>query len=320
MGDESDADRGLAAEHGWRDRVGFGLELGRPVFFGVVDTAEQLVIDVDVEFGASPFILAPEGQFKAERLLAARRHEIAEVVAVAGITVENTLGAAFLRKVSFHQVVGFRLLLTRLNFVHGAPLKFLARGLLALQFVQILLIIRLSQRQPIHHIARIVNLVEWLQLSVYGIVHRCRQSEVQRLALDRNQLRRKVRKCLRMQYRSLVQRQFSARSILSETAVVSQQRLKILRSRLHTQQHRSVHYCHILRHVRHLLDPGFHRQRNLHALALLPLSPHAYEAILFKTFCVKAYTLDAEILAPLRFTQFQSEFTLSPAHIDLCSF
>ena len=96
MGYELDAHFLLAFEHGGWQLVVYGLELGGAPTVGVVDAGKELVVDIDVELAAAPFVLSLEGELEEEGGLLACLHEVAEVVAVACIAVEDAFGAASL--------------------------------------------------------------------------------------------------------------------------------------------------------------------------------------------------------------------------------
>ena len=135
-----------------------------------------------------PFTYAPVFQTEREVGLSASLHQIAEVMAVAGITEEDVVGIAHLRTIGLHEVISLRLLFTRLNLVNSARLKCLTFPLLLGQIVKITLIAVLRKCEPVHHITSIVNLEERLYLAADGILHLSMESEMQRLAGNRLQL------------------------------------------------------------------------------------------------------------------------------------
>ena len=97
----------------------------------------------------------------------------------------------------------------------------------------------------------------------------------------------------RQQNRSLVKSQFLSTGILSETAVIGNESTHILRSRLHAEQDRTIHDCHILRHIDHRFDVSVHRHRNLYLVTLLP------------------FALDADKSTPGWLADFQDESSLT---------
>ena len=144
---------------------------------------------------ALPFAHAPVFQAQRELGLAARLHQIAEVVAVAGIAEEGVVGVAHLRAVGLHLVVGLRLLLTRLHLIHGAGFQCLTLLLLTGKLVEIALVALLREGQPVHHVAGVVQLEEGLEFGVElaltpkrCIHHLSAEGEVERLACDGVQL------------------------------------------------------------------------------------------------------------------------------------
>ena len=109
---------------------------------------------------ALPFAYAPVLQTQAESGLPARLHQIAEVMAVAGITEEDIVGIAHLRTVGLHKVVCLGLLLSRLYLVDSAGLQGLTLLLLLGQIVEIALVAVFRKGEPVHHITGVVNLKE----------------------------------------------------------------------------------------------------------------------------------------------------------------
>ena len=123
----------------------------------------------------------------------------------------------------------------------------------------------------------------------------------------------------RQQNRSLVKSQFLSTGILSETAVIGNESTHILRSRLHAEQDRTIHDCHILRHIDHRFDVSVHRHRNLYLVTLLPFALHADKSILLIAIGIKTNTLHGEVFTPGWLTDFQDESSLTLGYFyDRC--
>ena len=208
-------------------------------------------------------------------------------------------------------MVGLWLLFSRAHLIHSSSLQSLTGFFLISQLLHISLVIILTECQPIHHIAGIMNLEEGLQFTINGILHSGGKFKVQWLARNWLQVFGNVVEMFRQQNRSLVKSQFLATGILSETAVISNERTHILRSRLHAEQDRTIHDCHILRHIDHRLDVSMHRHRNLNLVTLLPFALDADKSILLITIGIKTNTLHGEVITPRWFTNLQGEDTFS---------
>ena len=220
---------------------------------------------------ALPLAYAPVLQTEAQVGLSTRLQQVAEVVAVAGITEEYVVGITHIRAVGLHKVVTLGLLFARLYFVNGAGLQSLTFLLLFSQIVKISLVARLRQGQPVHHVTRVVQLEERHQLVAYLVLHPCREREVQGLACHGLQLVGNVLQIIINKDRSLIDGQLLAYCQLSETTVVGNQSYQVLSTRLHGQHDRTMHQGNILRQVGQILDAVVHREVQLHHITLLPL-------------------------------------------------
>ena len=128
--------------------------------------------------------LKPQGKVGASVGL----HQVTKVMSVASVTPENIIGVACIRTVGLHLMIGLRLLFPGLNLVHGHCFKLLPLLFCFGKLVEITPVTLLRQREPIHHIAGVVNLEEWLELIVDGILHVGVEREVQRFACYRSEL------------------------------------------------------------------------------------------------------------------------------------
>ena len=131
-----------------------------------------------------PFAYTPVLQTKAESRLTTCLHQITEIVAIAGITIEYIVGITYKRFVCLHKVVRLWLLLSWLDLIYSTVFEHLALLLLLGEIIEIALIAILRQSQPIHHIPGIVKLKERHQLITDLIYHLCRESKMERFAFD----------------------------------------------------------------------------------------------------------------------------------------
>ena len=190
---------------------------------------------------ALPFANTPVLQTQAQLTLSACLHEIAEIVTVAGITIEDIVGIAYRGIVCLHEVVALRLLLARLHLVNGAVLECLTLLLLLREVVDVALVAVLGEGEPVHHIAGIVEFEERHEFVAYLILHAGGEGKVQRLAFDGLKLVGNILYIIINKDRSLVCRQFLAYSQLSEAAVVGYQVCQVFGARLHGEHYRAVH-------------------------------------------------------------------------------
>ena len=157
-------------------------------------------------------------------------------------------------------MVSLGLLFSRHHLIDGGSLKSLTCAFFVGKSLCISLVICFAQRKPIHHVARIMDFEERLQFAIRnGILHTGCEGEVKRLALHRAKVSCYVANLLWQKDRSLVERQFHAASILSETAVIGYQRTHVFCACLHTEHDRTIHDGYVLRHVWHTLNAGVHR-------------------------------------------------------------
>ena len=121
--------------------------------------------------------------------------------------------------------------------------------------------------------------IERLEFTLDRVEHiNALEYEVKRLARNRLEAVCKVGLAIK-KHRCLVHREILSASILSETAVVSDDSTKILRSGLHTQNDRAVHERHILRNIRKRYNAGVHRECHFNHITLLPLAVDRYISV-----------------------------------------
>ena len=156
-----------------------------------------------------------------------------------------------------------------------------------------------------------MNFEERLQLAFDGILHVGGKFKMQWLTRNWLQVFGNVVEMFRQQNRSLVKSQFLSTGILSETAVIGNESTHILRSRLHAEQDRTIHDCHILRHIDHRFDVSVHRHRNLYLVTLLPFALDADKSILLIAVDIKTYTRHGEVITPGWLADFQDESSLT---------
>src|SRR5574344_1380249 len=164
-----------------------------------------------------------------------------------------------------------------------------------------------------------MNLEERLQFTINGILHVCGKLKVQWLARNWLQVFGNVVEMFRQQDRSLVKSQFLSTGILAETVVIGYGRTHILVTGLHAEHDRTIHDCHILRHIDHRFDVSVHRHGNLHLVALLPFALYADKSILLIAVSIKTDTLHGEVITPGWLADFQDESSLTLGYFhDRC--
>ena len=131
-----------------------------------------------------PLSHSPILEAEAEVGAAVGLHQIAEVMAVACITIKDVVRIAHLRAVGLHPMVRLRLLFTGLNLIDRACLQRLSFLLLPGQVVEVAAVAAFRKGEPVHHVARVVYLEEGHYFVADGILHAGTEGEVQRLAGD----------------------------------------------------------------------------------------------------------------------------------------
>ena len=223
----------FAFKDGGRDAVGFVFEFRNAIFACVVHGLNQHIVDEDVELVGFPFAYAPILQSETQFGVAFGLHQVAEIVAVAGIAEEHVVRVASLRFVGFHLVVGLWLLFAWLHLIHCASFECLTFLLFLCEVVDVLLITTFGECQPIHHVTTIVNLKERLQFAIDFVLHSSRKGEMQRLSSHRSQLIGNALDVVVDEDRCLVDRKFWTSCILTKTAVVGYQGTHGFGARLH---------------------------------------------------------------------------------------
>ena len=104
------------------------------------------------------------------------------------------------------------------------------------------------------------------------VLHTRCQRKVQRLTGNRVQLVGNILQIIINKDRCLVNGQLLANGQLSETTIVGNQTNQILSTSLHSQHNRTMHQGNILWQVRQILHAVVHRERDVHHVALLPLT------------------------------------------------
>ena len=117
-----------------------------------------------------------------------------------------------------------------------------------------------------------MDLKEWLEFVTDCVFHLRAENEVQGLACDGYQLTGYLFDVVIDKDGGLVDRQFPATCILSETAVIGHEVGQILCTRLHTEEDGSVHQSDVLRHVGQVFHTVMHGEGDVHHVALLPLA------------------------------------------------